>query len=41
MDIAADLDHFGPDFFDLAIDLGGRLLIDGGLERRGAKNSKQ
>jgi hypothetical protein len=36
-----DLDHFGLDFFDFAVDFGGRFLIDGGKGRRGTKKSKQ
>ncbi len=31
MDAAADLDHFGADLGDLAVDVGGRLFIDGGF----------
>ena len=36
-----DLDHFGLDFFDFAVDFGGGFLIDGGKRGRGAKKSKQ
>jgi len=41
VDVTADLDHLGPDFFDFAVDVGGRPFVDAGPGFGYPKNSKQ
>jgi hypothetical protein len=40
VDEPANLDDFRPNFFDFAIDIGGRLFIDGKCGESAAKDRK-